>query len=272
MQSSRSSDIILDRGHYMAPDYNTYDLEDCLIGITSYTEKTKTGVWHSHKKPMVSFVLYGVNHEFREHYDTKRTTGSINFYHAYEPHKNVYTEFPSKHVSLEIDSLFLEKNNYTEDRIEEAIAHSYDAHFTFLKLLKEVSINDASSRTAIKMLVLDFFENSLHQKSQTYFPSWVQDISEILNDRWRETIALEELSMLVGVHPTTISKYFRAYFQCTYGTYTRKLKIDRALHKIKNSSLSLSAIAYECGFSDQSHFIRVFKDITGHLPNKYREL
>jgi AraC family transcriptional regulator len=34
---------------------------------------------------------------------------------------------------------------------------------------------------------------------------------------------------------------------------------------------SLSGIAYACGFFDQSHFIRTFKELTGFLPAQYQK-
>ncbi len=48
-------------------------------------------------------------------------------------------------------------------------------------------------------------------------------------------------------------------------------KYLQALKLIHHSPLSLTAIAYECGFSDQSHFIKSFKAFTNLTPGKYKE-
>jgi AraC family transcriptional regulator len=52
----------------------------------------------------------------------------------------------------------------------------------------------------------------------------------------------------------------------------RRLKIEKSLYLLKDSSFSLTEIAAECGFSDQSHFIRTFKQLTGFLPNSYKKI
>ncbi|MEW6737177.1 MAG: helix-turn-helix domain-containing protein [Acidobacteriota bacterium] len=41
---------------------------------------------------------------------------------------------------------------------------------------------------------------------------------------------------------------------------------------IKNSQMSLTEIALHCGFADQSHFTRNFKEITGFLPKEFRKI
>ncbi|WP_407933708.1 helix-turn-helix domain-containing protein [Aquimarina algiphila] len=50
------------------------------------------------------------------------------------------------------------------------------------------------------------------------------------------------------------------------------MKIDRSLDLLKSKQHSLTEIAYICGFSDQSHFTRVFKSISGYLPKEYTKV
>lgn len=48
------------------------------------------------------------------------------------------------------------------------------------------------------------------------------------------------------------------------------LKYLKAINLIHYSGLSLTQIAYTCGFSDQSHFIKVFKSFTTLTPTEYK--
>jgi AraC-like DNA-binding protein len=43
------------------------------------------------------------------------------------------------------------------------------------------------------------------------------------------------------------------------------------LHLIHQPGFSLTAIAYQCGFTDQSHFIKSFKEFAGLTPGEYRQ-
>jgi len=269
---STSDHIHLKKGHYLAPDYQISNFEEVLVGITNYNTMTETGAWHSHEKSMISFVLYGNNTEFRNKNTKERVAGSVNFYHSHELHRNVYNHFPSKHISLELDPQFLNKYGYVEEDVDVAVKNSHDQIFTFIKLMNEAQISDVQSKDTIEMLFLAFMENSLNSKDENLFPQWIKSVRELLNDRWNENIPLQELSESVGVHPTTISKHFKKYFQCTLGEYTRKLKVEKSINLLHASKHSLSEIAYICGFSDQSHFIRIFKSLTGYLPNAYLKL
>ena len=53
--------------------------------------------------------------------------------------------------------------------------------------------------------------------------------------------------------------------------YVRHLKVEAACGLMLRDALPLSEIALQCGFSDQSHFSRVFRSITGHPPRQWQK-
>jgi len=264
--------LTLEKGQYLAPVYETYKAGDLLVGVTEYKSPIETGRWHAHENPLISFVLNGANLENRKGEAIERTPGCVNFYHAFESHQNIYKKFPSKHVSIEIESRFLDKFNLTQEELGLRIQKSNNLTFTFIQILREVLIGNDQSFSSVEMLFLELIKTSSNIKIQHTFPEWMTTVREVLNDRWNENISLQELSNQAGVHPITISKHFRNYFFCTLGEYTRRLKIEKAIELMHSSNTSLTEIALICGFSDQSHFIRVFKSLTRFLPKDYRKL
>src|SRR3546814_19221701 len=85
-------------------------------------------------------------------------------------------------------------------------------------------------------------------------------------------LSLHEMSIDLNVHPSYLSREFSKYFDnLSYGEYLRKRRIEKAIHLLHTSSYSLSEIAYLTGFSDQSHFERVFKKHIGKNPSSYRK-
>jgi AraC family transcriptional regulator len=262
--------ILLKKGNYLAPHYTTHAMADMLVGITEYPDPIKTGVWHSHERSLISFVLKGKNLENRSGKQISRTPGDINFYHAGEPHQNIYVQFPSKHVSIELESGFYSRHALTEAKIEQAINRTPDALFLFARILKELAINDQVSQSSIETMILDLVHTSF--KMEKASGSWATKIREILHDKWNEHPGLAELAKETSTHPVTISKHFRQYFSCTLGEYIRKLKVEKAMTLMKSSKTPLTDIAYACGFADQSHFSRVFKQQTGFLPKEYQKL
>lgn len=52
--------------------------------------------------------------------------------------------------------------------------------------------------------------------------------------------------------------------------FTRTIRFQRALHLLEtHPQLSLTALAYECGYFDQSHMIKEFKTLSGYTPGEY---
>jgi AraC family transcriptional regulator len=103
-------------------------------------------------------------------------------------------------------------------------------------------------------------------------PFWVKSLKELLNDCWNENPNLQDLATVLQINPITISKHFPKYFGCTLGEYMRRIKINRSLPLIQSEKKTLTEIGLECGFADQSHFIRTFKNQTGFLPKQFQKL
>jgi len=85
-------------------------------------------------------------------------------------------------------------------------------------------------------------------------------------------LSLKEVSQSLNVHPSYLSREFSKYFDdFSFGDYIRKLRIEKAIQLLNNPKYSLSEIAYLTGFSDQSHFTRIFKKVTGKNPSSFKK-
>jgi YesN/AraC family two-component response regulator len=122
---------------------------------------------------------------------------------------------------------------------------------------------------------LDVYKKFLKQKSGTRkIPEWAKELKEIIQDQidTNLTLSLKEVSQSLNVHPSYLSREFSKYFDnLSFGDYIRKLRIQKAVQLLNDSSHSLAEIAYLTGFSDQSHFNRIFKKYTGKNPSEYRK-
>jgi len=263
--------VSLNKGQYTGEIVEIQYLNGLTVGSTSYSAEAHISPLHYHQNPHVSFLLKGGHVEKRTKGLFERLPGDILFCHGGEPHQFITQKFPSKNVNLELDYEFLKENNISEANLNEAVTKNPDAKFLMLKMYKELIFNDNFSETTIQILLLGLI-NSADALANQNKPKWVSVLFEVLNDRWSEQLTLNEISKLLYVHPVTISKYFSKYFACTFGEYMRKLKINKSIGLIRNQNKPLTDIAFECGFADQSHFIRTFKEITGWLPKKFQKL
>lgn len=244
--------------------------DDGIIYATTNFEIGATDLLHYHDRTHLSFVVSGGVLDKRTHSEAEITAGDLMFFYQGEPHQSIYKRFPATSVNLELKSCFFESNLTDENRLKSALENNPLAKFTMLKIYKELLTQDDFSERSIEMLVLSLIKDKNYPEKIS--PVWTNKLQEILDDKWNEPVSLKDLSNAVGLHPVTISKLFPKYFSCTFGEYVRRLRIEKSLGMLKNSSVSLTEIAHECGFYDQSHFTRVFKNLTGFLPRAYVKL
>jgi AraC family transcriptional regulator len=226
--------------------------------------------FHAHVNPHLTLLLQGGTLEKRQRGQYERRTGDAVFFHAGEGHQNSRTLLPSKNINLEFGADFLHAYGISEAAMGEALKRSPDTPFLPLRVYTELQAGDACSAESIAMLVLNVLgPASCGHRAR---PPWVRQVEEMLGDCWNQPVSLPELATAAGVHPVTLSKCFPRYFGSTLGQYLRKLRISRALALIQNTPLSLTQVAYECGFYDQIHFTRTFRQCTGMLPKAFKKM
>ncbi|MEM6378244.1 MAG: helix-turn-helix transcriptional regulator, partial [Bacteroidota bacterium] len=75
----------------------------------------------------------------------------------------------------------------------------------------------------------------------------------------------------LDIHPVHISRAAPKYLSVSLGEYLRLHKIKKAIPLLLDSNYSLTEIAYQTGFSDQSHFNHVFKSYFNTTPRRFRK-
>jgi len=157
-----------------------------------------------------------------------------------------------------------------DDKLLEFGMVIYDGLYSWAKHLQDVK----HTQNPIESLFLEVHKKVLKGKPGKRVPSWAQELKEIIQDQidTNLTLSLKEISRSLKVHPTYLSREFSKYFDdLSFGEYIRKLRIDKAIDMMQNTSYSLTEIAYLTGFSDPSHFNRIFKSHMNKTPAAYRK-
>lgn len=260
--------FVLNHGKYDGNIQKSLNVDGSIISTTHYVKKNDDDDWHCHENPHISFVFEGAGKS--ETPNKKKFSNNVFFYNSGEKHRWVSHSDITKSANIEVSEVCLQKYDLSLGDLNETLNKNIDAKLLMLQIQKEMLINDSESFIAIQTLLLELLTYA--EPRNSFNPKWVKTLKVLLNDKWNKRLTLTELAKKTDVHPVTISKYFRKYFNCTLGEYQRKIKINKSLALIKNKHKSLTEISYTCGFSDQSHFIRNFKMLTGFSPNKFRKL
>lgn len=83
-------------------------------------------------------------------------------------------------------------------------------------------------------------------------------------------IRSSELATVVRLNPAYFCRVFRESFGEPPLQYISRRRIERAQELMLSTDTSLSQIAFDCGFSDQAHFSRLFRRMAGDTPRAWR--
>ncbi|HKO81686.1 MAG TPA: helix-turn-helix transcriptional regulator [Chitinophagaceae bacterium] len=92
-------------------------------------------------------------------------------------------------------------------------------------------------------------------------------MNEIRQDDFFDNI--ENVASRYGITSRYLQKLFLQYTGLTPKLYSKINRFQNSLRLVTRKEISLTSIAYDCGYFDQSHFIREFKSFTGFTPSAY---
>lgn len=110
------------------------------------------------------------------------------------------------------------------------------------------------------------------EQTTTELPRFATRIDQYIKTHFHEQIRTATVAKTLQSNPDYLGRvYARAYgISVTEAIQQYRLKHARSL--LLDSDARISEIAYDCGFSDEGYFRRVFRRAEGMTPSEYREL
>lgn len=263
---------ILTKGQY----YGDQNLKVSFNGIL-VSRYTYTGIktdWHYHENPYFMYVLQGNMMDCNTKVKTLCPSGSLMYNNWQESH---YGSMHSENASgfhLEFERSWFEKNGVDLNLLEGSqLIENPQVHVLFAKLYRELLLSDTYSDVSVEFLLLQISEalSNLKTIHTQKHPIWVDALKELLHYDTSE-LSLKYLSDQLSVHPVHISRAAQKHLSMSLGEYIRQQKLKKAIPLLFDGSKSLTEITYQTGFSDQSHFNRVFKSHFNMNPSAYRKM
>lgn len=87
----------------------------------------------------------------------------------------------------------------------------------------------------------------------------------------KELLKIESLAKHFHKTPDHLNRYFKKQTQLTLKTYITKYKLNLVETRLRYSDLTISEIADEMGFTDESHLNKVFKHAFSQTAKAYRK-
>ncbi|MEP7346256.1 MAG: AraC family transcriptional regulator [Gemmatimonadaceae bacterium] len=227
---------------------------------------------HSHDSVLLSLVLQGeATEEFRGR-TRILTPQSILYTPAHETHGHVFRN-PGRWLNIQFSNTWLARLSPNSTRLPESpqLIKNHTAVAWAARVRTELKERDAVSQIAIEgallLLITDLARLPVGDERTP--PRWLHTVEDAIEASVAAPPSIDELAALAGVHASHLLRVFRKYHQTTIANYVRVRRIERARAQIAAAKLPLSMIALDAGFSDQSHFTRVFRQAFGQTPGQY---
>ena len=98
----------------------------------------------------------------------------------------------------------------------------------------------------------------------------IEEVIRYIHANFNKQLKNNDLASIANLSLSAFERNFRKLLRISPQKYIVKYRIQIATKQLIKSSDSISQIAYETGFSDQSHLIREFKKFIGITPHQYR--
>ena len=132
----------------------------------------------------------------------------------------------------------------------------------FLKLLYDLSGSD------YRILASSSFSHAARNPESRR----VQKVKQFINDHYKEPFRLEDMAAMVGMTPTSFSRFFKLRTGKTLSDYILDIRLGFAARQLVDTTTNISEICFECGFNNLSNFNRIFKARRGVTPKEFRAM
>ena len=99
----------------------------------------------------------------------------------------------------------------------------------------------------------------------------ISQVISYIHGHYQEDISLEQLARHFYISPYYLCREFKRHTSSTVIQYVNITRIMNAQRKFMETNKNITEICSETGFSNLTHFNRVFKSVTGMTPSGYRK-
>lgn len=139
-------------------------------------------------------------------------------------------------------------------------------------LLKAAATRDAV-KLDLEVLTLNILSSlNLQVPLSPNPPPWLQRAQEMIADLSDEDFGIADIADAIGVHRVYLARQYLRHLGCTPGDDLRRRRVERATQLMMTSDQTLTDIALNCGFCDQSHLNRAFMQQWGLTPTGFTKL
>ena len=114
------------------------------------------------------------------------------------------------------------------------------------------------------------YHSSINQIIQPSQHQGIKRAVKFIEQHVANELNIKDIATAVGVSESHLYLLFREHLSTTPHQYILMHRLQNAKHLLASSTASIKQVGFECGFSSNEHFYRVFKQKYSQTPGEYR--
>ncbi|ADL34438.1 transcriptional regulator AraC family [Butyrivibrio proteoclasticus B316] len=199
--------------------------------------------------------------------------GDVILLNCYKPHayrtstgcKTLWLHFDGKMAGSYYDNL-------TQDNTNILTIKNFNAVHTLLgRLFRSFEEHSAKSEAQMSIMIGNILLELMSGKASVEpVQSGINKVTEYLTDNFSRDISLNEMAELAGFSPYYFLRRFKKETGLTPHQFLISARMSAAKYNLSNTGMTVSEIAYACGFEDESAFCYSFRKREGITPKEFR--
>lgn len=146
----------------------------------------------------------------------------------------------------------------------------------FDKLSNEINFQSVYSKeiltSYLTLIICELFKNSecISNEEQSGSFHYISEAIDYMQEKHTLQITLDEVAKVVHLSPNYFCKLFADVSGSSFSNYLSKIRVEHAEELLLNTNMSITDIAFECGFGSFASFLRTFKKNCGCRPSSFR--
>jgi AraC family transcriptional regulator len=112
---------------------------------------------------------------------------------------------------------------------------------------------------------------SLEFKAHGLPQSQLERVIDYIKANLTQDLSILDLATLTGMSESHFSRSFKQSVGIAPYQYLMQQRVERAKQLLEKQSIAISSIALDCGFANQTHLTKVFRQMTGMTPKAYQK-
>lgn len=263
------------------------------FNIRKFSGCNKTPFWHFHPEYEIVFISNGRGKRHIGDHISYYEDGDLIFLGPNLPHFAFTEELSEKHVEIvvQMKADFLGRDFFERpemlairqafERSEQGLIFYGDTKREIgEKLLAMMELNNfdrllgllsilQTIATSKEYNILNVSSYALEVSAQDH--DRMETIYDYVQENFQQETSLDEVAGRINMTVPAFCRYFKKLTRKTFTEFVNEIRVAHACRLLGDEHLSISAVSFESGFNNLSHFNKQFRNITAVSPREYRK-